>query len=279
MRYLAPFYKGRWQRVSLMDSSRSTSPGPERDSEDGLLSQKEGRHYRLYERDETWPPAIGSLEWGTVDFGTEDQIQEFKKYVGKPSPEIDRAWHNLLNAENVMIEEEYVRAQGREGFGVRIPDGEGYIGTLNVYHQIHCLKRIHQSLHPDYYFTGFTAQQHDINRVHNGKLSDMIDDSRIEQCLTFEWHAEHCIKSLLQSAICHGDVGLITFGWLDGYRIPVANETSRQCVNWAKLENWVKDRAVDMMKPGWLIHPTMGPAYDDDKGGKPGASMHHHGPS
>ena len=27
----------------------------------------------------------------------------------------------------------------REDFGVAIPDGKGYIGTLNVYHELHCL--------------------------------------------------------------------------------------------------------------------------------------------
>lgn len=67
-----------------------------------------------------------------------------------------------------MVEEEYMRALGRENLGVRIPDGSGYIGTLNVYHEIHCLKRIHQFMYPDYYFPDFTPEQHEINRVHNG---------------------------------------------------------------------------------------------------------------
>lgn len=41
---------------------------------------------------------------------------------------------------------------GRENIGVAVPDGEGFLGTLNVYHEIHCLKRIHQFMYPDYYF-------------------------------------------------------------------------------------------------------------------------------
>ena len=28
---------------------------------------------------------------------------------------------------------------GREDIGVRIPGGDGYIGTINVYHELHCL--------------------------------------------------------------------------------------------------------------------------------------------
>lgn len=40
--------------------------------------------------------------------------------------------------------------------------------------------------------------------------------------------------------------------------MPVANATSHQCVNWDQLAGWTHDRAVDMMKPGWLMHPTRG---------------------
>lgn len=28
---------------------------------------------------------------------------------------------------------------GREEIGVAIPDGSGYVGTLNVYHELHCI--------------------------------------------------------------------------------------------------------------------------------------------
>lgn len=58
--------------------------------------------------------------------------------------------------------------------------------------------------------------------------------------------------------MCHGDVGLMTFEWVDGNLIPLANSTSHQCISWEKLDKWTKKRTVNMMKPGWLIHPTMG---------------------
>ena len=31
---------------------------------------------------------------------------------------------------------------GREDIGVRIPGDDGYIGTINVYHELHCLVSI-----------------------------------------------------------------------------------------------------------------------------------------
>lgn len=86
-----------------------------------------------------------------------DKIQEKSKYSGKPTPELDQTWHDLLNgpsrfssflvrdltdgraAENIRIEADVMKRLGREDIGVRIPGDDAFIGTLNVYHEIHCL--------------------------------------------------------------------------------------------------------------------------------------------
>lgn len=78
---------------------------------------------------------------------------------------------NRLPDENIRVEPEYMRDLGRENIGVAIPEGGGYIGTLNVYHEIHCLKRIHQFMYPEHYFPEFTPHQHEINRLHNGNAT------------------------------------------------------------------------------------------------------------
>lgn len=89
--------------------------------------------------------------------------------------------------------------------------------------------------------------------------------------LIFDLIAEHCLDFLRQASICHGDVGLITFQWSPTSLIPVANATTHECVNWDSIREWTKKRTVDMMKPGWLIHPTLGPAYPEGEGDKLGA--------
>ncbi|KAB8236498.1 oxidase ustYa family protein [Aspergillus alliaceus] len=125
---------------------------------------------------------------------------------------------------------------GRENIGVAVPEGTGYLDTLNVYHELHCLKRIYRFMYPDYYFPGFTEEEHEMNWMHN----------------------EHCIDFLRQSAMCHGDTGLITFEWREESRLPVANATSHQCVSWNKLDRWTKARTEDIMKPGWLVQLILG---------------------
>lgn len=41
--------------------------------------------------------------------------------------------------ENIRIEPEVIKRLGREDVSVRIPGDDGYIGTINVYHELHCL--------------------------------------------------------------------------------------------------------------------------------------------
>lgn len=46
---------------------------------------------------------------------------------------------NTEAAENIVIEPEVMKHYGREDLGVALPEGGGYIGTLNVYHELHCI--------------------------------------------------------------------------------------------------------------------------------------------
>ncbi|KAG6002682.1 hypothetical protein E4U21_002834 [Claviceps maximensis] len=203
-------------------------------------------------------PAIPAVQWEAHKFTLEDRIQEKGSFSGRPNADLDKAWHDLLNYENIVIEPEIMEHYERLDIGVPVPEGGGYLGTLNVYHELHCLKRLHQYMYPDYYFPNLSPQQHEMNRLHNG--ASPIDTP-----------AEHCIDFLRQSSMCHGDIGLITFEWHDNSRIPVANATMHQCVNWQKLDDWTRARSVDMMKPGWLVHPQLGVAYPNGQGDKIGA--------
>ena len=45
---------------------------------------------------------------------------------------------NLID-ENIRIESAVIKRLGREDNSVRVPGDDTYIGTLNVYHELHCL--------------------------------------------------------------------------------------------------------------------------------------------
>ena len=78
---------------------------------------------------------------------------------------------------------------GRKNIGVAIPDGSGYVGTLNMWHEVHCIvshlvfrlilkvlflillqKRLHQFMYQDYYFKDITPERKEMNRLHSGKV-------------------------------------------------------------------------------------------------------------
>jgi len=69
---------------------------------------------------------------------------------------------------------------------------------------------------------------------------------------------EHCLNHLRKSAICHGDVGIVTYKWGQGSRKPYAAATSHQCIDFDALTDWTNNRTIDMFKPGFLVHPTLG---------------------
>lgn len=75
---------------------------------------------------------------------------------------------SLNAAENIILEPEVMKHYGREDSGVALPEGGGYLGTLNVYHELHCLKRIHQYMYQEYYWKDLDAKQLEMNRLHNG---------------------------------------------------------------------------------------------------------------
>lgn len=69
---------------------------------------------------------------------------------------------------------------------------------------------------------------------------------------------DHCLNMLRKSAMCHGDVGLVTYSWDPTTLKPEATGTSHQCVVWDRITEWSRARAVNMTKPGYLVHPILG---------------------
>lgn len=77
-----------------------------------------------------------------------------------------------------------------------------------------------------------------------------------------DWMIAHCLDSLRQSIQCYGDVSLLTMRWYKGSLLPVGNFSSpHECVNFDAIQDWAKDYTMDMLAPGVLVHPTLGPSF------------------
>jgi len=110
----------------------------------------------------------------------------------------------------------------------------GYLATLDVFHTLHCVNKIRKSYYSDYY--------HDPN-----PLADQQE------------HFDHCIDLLRQVVMCHGDVSLHTYEWIDDYRWPWPSmKTEHQCRNWNKLMAWSEEHYIPSLTGPILSHPSLG---------------------
>ncbi|CZR59326.1 uncharacterized protein PAC_09218 [Phialocephala subalpina] len=187
-----------------------------------------------------YSPANEALRWQIQVFDLGDGVGP---YSGYPRPELEEAWGKLLGNQNIRLPLEAVRYFGREEDAVLLPDGSGYVGTLNVFHEIHCVRWLHKFMYHDHYFPDADNTEFEANRI----------------------HAEHCLNQLRATAMCHGDVGIVPYSWVNDTLKPKAEAISHQCIDFEKLTEWVDERTVDMFEPGLLVHPTLGPVYGEDE--------------
>lgn len=57
-------------------------------------------------------------------------------------------------------------------------------------------------------------------------------------------------------------------------RIPIGlDQGHHQCMQWEKIDDWMKARSFDAFTPGLIVHPTLGEAYPDGEGDDLGIAL------
>lgn len=80
-------------------------------------------------------PALEAVRYERIAFNGD--LKEPNRYRGPPSPELDEAWHQLMEYSNIRINKETLDLLNRSS--IKLADGSGYFGALNVHHHLHCL--------------------------------------------------------------------------------------------------------------------------------------------
>ncbi|KAI1815497.1 hypothetical protein GGS20DRAFT_333095 [Poronia punctata] len=195
-------------------------------------------------------PANEAIRWEPKYLDT--RLRQQDEYVGGPTPEVDKAWNDLIDLSNIKVPSSEISRIGKTS--IQVPDEPGQSwATLGVIHELHCLGRLRMSIYMDHYYPDFTEEDKKLNQA----------------------HSEHCIDYLRQAAMCHGDVSLTTYHWQDDQIFPVADfNSSKACVNWDVLADWQRERLWDPMEPGYLKHPKLGAPFPDGNGTLIGVSAH-----
>ncbi|KAM3551068.1 hypothetical protein MY1884_007920 [Beauveria asiatica] len=138
-----------------------------------------------------------------------------------------------LQDNDIRVQKEELEKAGLKSVPLNDEKG-GYFVTLDVYHTLHCVNHLRKSYYSDYY--------HNPNPVAQQRE-----------------HFDHCTDLLRQTLMCHGDISMHPFEWIDGYRFPWPTEqTEHQCRNWDKLVAWSKEHSVSNLEGPILTHPTLG---------------------
>ncbi|KAF4628749.1 hypothetical protein G7Y89_g9408 [Cudoniella acicularis] len=193
-----------------------------------------------------YSPAQEAVNFERVRFNATLVIES--PYNGEPGPEVDAAWHELLSYMNIAVSGSDLDRIGASS--IPIPDQEGqYVAGLNVFHELHCLKRIRQYTWADYYHPNATEEDSRLNRL----------------------HADHCIDVLRQAILCHSDISLFTLEWSQAQSKPRANFSHEHtCVNWGAILAWARERSVPESTMKNLKHPILDCTSKIDQYGEKG---------
>ncbi|PSN69535.1 hypothetical protein BS50DRAFT_599728 [Corynespora cassiicola Philippines] len=164
-----------------------------------------------------WSPGTIAIEYERVVLNR--SIESENVFAGKRTKAMDKAWAELVKPMALKISNEELEQLGETSISFR--DGSGYLAEMGVFHELHCVKHLHEHLSLD--FRNMTEDELDFERA----------------------HVDHCLEYLREAAMCRGDPTLAFFTWDDG--IPKSKrDTTNECVKWDKLRAFAESRMVDV---------------------------------
>ncbi|KAF2752791.1 hypothetical protein EJ05DRAFT_505670 [Pseudovirgaria hyperparasitica] len=139
-----------------------------------------------------WSPILDSVEYELYNFSSSDL------YNGPPTPERERNWKALEAMPPVFIPKASITLLNRSTESKLLKSGDnnknGYIGTIEVFHHLHCLNSVRQYVWQDQYPKDLRPSflEHNESRA----------------------HVSHCISTLRQALMCNAD--LTPYLWYEG---------------------------------------------------------------
>ncbi|KAI1120707.1 hypothetical protein F5Y10DRAFT_272792 [Nemania abortiva] len=147
-------------------------------------------------------------------------------YGGPPTSEQDTAWDNVFSSMYFAASREEVIRAGEtiDDKMVKVTGG-GYLATLGVYHELHCVRQLRLHLYQDRYYHNLTDKQQAYNRM----------------------HLDHCLEVLRLMVMCYGNIDMFTFESqsLTPQKPTIKSNAKSSCVDWSSLQHWSQLRALN----------------------------------
>lgn len=158
-----------------------------------------------------------------------------------PSPAVDKAWDRISRVDLISIPEDQILKLGKDpSLTIHSPEtwwstawGDGYLGQIDVFHQIHCLNTLRKGLVTNY------------NYYWGGKYG-------LTPPINFGMHMNHCLGTLLENLMCHADVDIVTFNWRETQDEPFPDFAVRkQCRDFDAVVEWQKEKKLEHLPARW----------------------------
>jgi hypothetical protein len=138
-------------------------------------------------------------------------------------------------------EDELILAGASPVTSVQVKDG-GYIASLGVYHELHCLGRLR-----------YTLYSTNITQTNNVLFTEHLGNSQVNapvHCkLRPDNKIDHCLEVLRISAMCRVDLSVYTFTWSensDAQFLDAHSSSKRGCVDFEQLEAYAARRGIGL---------------------------------
>ncbi|KAI2613449.1 hypothetical protein GGR54DRAFT_328969 [Hypoxylon sp. NC1633] len=178
-------------------------------------------------------PDAGVIEYEVVMFG--GALEYESVYKGTPNPELDEAWTKLTHLNNSGVGGEVIDRIGKSRIAVKYSEEEGgmYDVGIEVFHHLHCLNLLRKYTYRSYY-----------DRPEN-RPTEFTDSEPVLRA-----HVDHCVDMLRQAIMCQGDVGIVTYNWVEGWSEAYPDfSTQHKCRKFDRIVEWADRYATPVQDP------------------------------
>jgi hypothetical protein len=133
-----------------------------------------------------------------------------------------------------------------------------YVIELDVFHQLHCLNAIRKTLFPERYWADFDDYYTEDGRrnytstaaKHYGKdvplfFRFVLAVFSVTHDAYYYTLTDHCLDSIRQSIMCHGDVATVYWQWMPVRRQPLPRlEITHTCRDFEAIKEWAKNHRL-----------------------------------
>ncbi|KIN09166.1 hypothetical protein OIDMADRAFT_111443, partial [Oidiodendron maius Zn] len=151
---------------------------------------------------------------------------------GLPTDEVDRLWEDLYQYGISHIPaNEAARLPNRTTAIPTMPND--FVIQLDVFHQLHCLNAVRKTLFPERYW-----REYDDYLTAEGERNYTSTSAK---------HFDHCIDSIRQSIMCHGDIATVYWQWMPVRQQPLPRlEITHTCRDFDAIRDWAKEHRLKM---------------------------------